>query len=63
MGPEQTRAVQRVALEEMRLGIPLLFAMDVSHGHRTVFPLPLAEAGAFDPRRGGLRREVSRRRR
>ena len=48
-GPEQTREVQRVALEETRLRIPLLFVMDVIHGHRTVFPLPLAEVGAFDP--------------
>jgi beta-glucosidase len=47
--PVQTREVQRVALEETRLGIPLLFVMDVIHGHRTIFPLPLAEAGAFDP--------------
>jgi beta-glucosidase len=47
-GPVQTREVQRVALEETRLGIPLLFVMDVIHGHSTVFPLPLAEAGAFD---------------
>ncbi|MGH6912533.1 MAG: glycoside hydrolase family 3 N-terminal domain-containing protein, partial [Geminicoccales bacterium] len=46
---ERTREVQRIALEETRLGIPLLFVMDVIHGHRTVFPLPLAEAGAFDP--------------
>jgi beta-glucosidase len=48
-GPAQTREVQRIALEETRLGIPLLFVMDVIHGHRTVFPLPLAEVGAFDP--------------
>jgi beta-glucosidase len=48
-GPERTRAVQRIALEETRLGIPLLFVMDVIHGHRTIFPLPLAEVGAFDP--------------
>ena len=41
--------MQRIALEETRLGIPLLFVMDVIHGHRTVFPMPLAEAGAFDP--------------
>src|SRR4030095_12494858 len=32
-----------------RLGIPLFFGYDVVHGHRTVFPIPLAEAGAFDP--------------
>jgi beta-glucosidase len=48
-GPERTREVQRIALEETRLGIPLLFVMDVIHGHRTIFPLPLAEVGAFDP--------------
>ena len=48
-GPERTREVQRLAVEETRLGIPLLFAMDVIHGHRTIFPLPLAEAAAFDP--------------
>ncbi len=48
-GAEQTRDIQRVAVEETRLGIPLLFALDVIHGHRTVFPIPLAEAAAFDP--------------
>jgi beta-glucosidase len=48
-GPQRTGEVQRIALEETRLGIPLLFVMDVIHGHRTVFPLPLGEAGAFDP--------------
>src|SRR5919106_4174139 len=48
-GPEPTREVQRVAVEETRLGVPLLFAFDVIHGHRTLFPIPLAEAAAFDP--------------
>ncbi len=48
-GPERTRAAQRLALEETRLGIPLLFTFDLIHGHRTVFPIPLAEAAAFDP--------------
>jgi beta-glucosidase len=48
-GAEETRAVQRVAVEETRLGVPLLFAFDVIHGHRTIFPIPLAEAAAFDP--------------
>jgi beta-glucosidase len=48
-GPEETREVQRVAIEETRLGVPLLFAFDVIHGHRTLFPIPLAEAAAFDP--------------
>ncbi len=48
-GPEATRALQKIALEETRLRIPLLFALDIIHGHHTVFPIPLAEAAAFDP--------------
>jgi beta-glucosidase len=48
-GAEETRAAQRVAIEETRLGIPMFFGLDVIHGFRTVFPIPLAEAGAFDP--------------
>jgi beta-glucosidase len=48
-GAELTREVQRVAVEETRLGIPLIFGYDVIHGHRTIFPIPLAEAAAFDP--------------
>ncbi len=40
---------QRIAVEESRLGIPLLLARDVIHGHRTVFPIPLAQAAAWDP--------------
>ena len=48
-GAQETRAVQRVAVEETRLGVPLMFVFDVIHGHRTLFPIPLAEAAAFDP--------------
>ncbi len=48
-GREAVTEVQRVAVEETRLGIPLIFSYDVVHGHRTIFPIPLAEAGAFDP--------------
>src|SRR5918996_2386388 len=48
-GRQETREVQRVAVEETRLGVPLMFAFDVIHGHRTLFPIPLAEAAAFDP--------------
>lgn len=48
-GAEATRKLQRVAVEESRLRIPLLFAFDVIHGFRTVFPVPLAEASAWDP--------------
>ncbi|MDJ1157071.1 glycoside hydrolase family 3 N-terminal domain-containing protein [Chelatococcus sp. SYSU_G07232] len=48
-GADETRAIQRLAVEETRLGVPLLLAFDVLHGHRTIFPIPLAEAALFDP--------------
>src|SRR6202044_3113778 len=41
--------MQRLAIEESRLGIPLLIGFDVIHGYRTLFPIPLGEAAAFDP--------------
>lgn len=41
-------AVQRIAVEESRLGIPVLFARDVIHGHRTVLPIPLGQAASWD---------------
>jgi beta-glucosidase len=48
-GAEAVRRAQRIAVEESRLGIPLLIGLDVLHGHKTIFPIPLAEACAFDP--------------
>lgn len=48
-GVESTRTLQRVAVEQSRLHVPLLFAFDVIHGYRTQFPVPLAEAASFDP--------------
>ncbi|MBI2402550.1 MAG: glycoside hydrolase family 3 C-terminal domain-containing protein [Gemmatimonadetes bacterium] len=48
-GAAYTREVQRIAVEESRLGIPLLFAHDVIHGFRTIFPVPLAQAASWDP--------------
>ncbi|MEQ9262899.1 MAG: beta-glucosidase BglX [Owenweeksia sp.] len=42
------RDLQKTALEETRLGIPLLFGYDVIHGHRTIFPIPLAESCSWD---------------
>jgi len=45
----QVHELQRLAIQESRLGIPLLMAFDVIHGHRTLFPVPLAEAALFDP--------------
>ena len=49
LGAKETGAVQKIAVEESRLGIPLLFAFDVIHGYRTVFPIPLAESSSWDP--------------
>src|SRR5689334_18893080 len=49
IGAGPTHEMQRLAVEESRLGIPLLIGLDVIHGHRTLFPIPLAEAGVFDP--------------
>lgn len=44
-----TNALQRVAVEETRLGIPVLVGLDVIHGQRTIAPVPLAQAASFDP--------------
>src|SRR2546422_279931 len=49
MGAENTTPVQRIAVTESRLKIPLLFGLDVIHGYRAIFPIPLGEAGTFDP--------------
>ena len=49
VGADTTRALQRIAVEETRLHIPLVFGLDVIHGFRTVFPVPLGEAASFDP--------------
>jgi beta-glucosidase len=48
-GAAYTRRMQRLAVEESRARIPLLFAHDVIHGFRTMFPVPLAEASSWDP--------------
>jgi len=47
-GVERTNRLQRIAMEESRLKIPLLFGFDVIHGYRTIFPVPLGEASSFD---------------
>ena len=46
-GVKDTREIQEVALQS-RLKIPLLFSLDVIHGYKTVFPIPLAEAASWD---------------
>ncbi|MGH6800724.1 MAG: glycoside hydrolase family 3 N-terminal domain-containing protein, partial [Methylocella sp.] len=48
-GAREIHAVQKIAVEKTRLGIPLLIGFDVLHGHKTIFPIPLAEAASFDP--------------
>ncbi|WP_326672045.1 glycoside hydrolase family 3 N-terminal domain-containing protein [Streptomyces sp. NBC_01257] len=58
-GAEHTNALQRMAVEESRLGIPLLFGLDVIHGFWTTFPIPLAQAASFDPAVAGSDAEVS----
>jgi beta-glucosidase len=45
---EKIRDVQKVAVEKSRLGIPLIFGMDVIHGYQTTFPIPLGLASSFD---------------
>ena len=47
-GADKIREVQRIAVEESRLGIPLLFGMDVIHGYETVFPIPLGLSCTWD---------------
>lgn len=47
-GAKNVREFQRVAVEESRLGIPLIFGLDVIHGHKTLAPIPLAEAASWD---------------
>lgn len=48
-GATNTIELQRVAMTESRLKIPILFAFDVIHGYRTIFPVPLGEAASWDP--------------
>ncbi|MBT2654760.1 glycoside hydrolase family 3 C-terminal domain-containing protein [Bacillus sp. ISL-18] len=47
-GADLSNELQKIAVEESRLGIPLLFGLDVVHGYRTIFPIPLAEACSWD---------------
>lgn len=47
-GTEKVRELQRIAVEETRLGIPLLFGFDVIHGYKSISPIPFAEAASWD---------------
>ncbi len=56
INPDTVNALQRIAVEESRLGIPLIFARDVIHGYKTIFPIPLGQAATWNPaivERGG----------
>lgn len=48
-GAEATRKFQKIAIEESRLKIPLIFGLDVIHGFRSTFPVPIAEACSWNP--------------
>ena len=47
-GVDQVRAVQKIVVEETRLGIPLIIGFDVIHGYKTLSPIPLAESASWD---------------
>ncbi|MEM8763934.1 MAG: beta-glucosidase BglX [Bacteroidota bacterium] len=47
-GTEEVRKLQKLVVEESRLGIPLLFGYDVIHGYKTIAPIPLAESASWD---------------
>lgn len=48
IGATETKAIQTIAMEQSRLGIPLLFGYDVIHGYKTIFPIPLGEACSWN---------------
>ncbi len=48
IGHKNVREFQKIAVEQTRLGIPLIFGLDVIHGYKTMFPIPLAEAASWD---------------
>lgn len=49
VNPDEINKIQKVAVEESRLGIPILVARDVIHGYKTIFPIPLGQAATFNP--------------
>lgn len=46
---EEANYYQRIAVEETRLGIPMIFGRDIIHGYHTIYPIPLGQAATFDP--------------
>ena len=49
VNPEEINNIQKIAVEESRLGIPILVSRDVIHGYKTIFPIPLGQAATFNP--------------
>ena len=49
VGAKQINEIQKLAVEESRLGIPIIFGLDIIHGYRTITPIPLAEVATWDP--------------
>lgn len=47
--PAEVNLIQKTAMEQSRLGIPLIIGRDVIHGFKTIFPIPLGQAASFDP--------------
>ncbi|HYH00972.1 MAG TPA: beta-glucosidase BglX [Terriglobales bacterium] len=60
-GAAETNRLQKIAMEKSRLKIPLLFGLDVIHGYRTIFPIPLALASSWDPKAIELSSEIAAR--
>lgn len=49
VNPEEVNKIQKIAVEESRLRIPLIVSRDVIHGYKTIFPIPLGQAATFNP--------------
>lgn len=50
IGADLTRKIQKIAVEQSRLKIPIIFGLDVIHGFRSTFPVPIAEASSWNPK-------------
>lgn len=59
LGAKETKSIQKIAVEESRLGIPLIFGFDVIHGYRTIFPAPLAEACSWDLKQAEINSSIA----
>jgi beta-glucosidase len=60
-GAQEINRLQKIAIKQSRLGIPLIFGLDVIHGYRTIFPIPLAEACSWEPELARKTAEVAAR--